>query len=413
VNRLKVIAFTHKSTPLKDLGRFFIAEDQRLERLTAMKSKAGIEEIFYLATCNRVEFVFTSPSSLDSDFLKLFFTNLDAALTNEEINFAIEHAERYENEEALRHLLKVASSLDSMVVGEREIITQLREAYESCAHAGLCGDFLRLVMKGVITSAKKVFTETQIAAKPVSIVSIAYRKLRDLKVALNGRILMVGAGETNTNLAKYLVKHGFKNFAIFNRTLSRAEKLAESLKKADTNFSVYSLDQLKNYDGGFDVLIACTSSSTPIVTNDIYARLLGKETGKKILIDLAMPADIDRALLNNYAAHLIDIEQLKSEAEENLKGRHNELHAAEKIIEESIREFRQLLRTRKLELKMKEVPEKIRAIKSKALQDVFAREIETMDDNGKEILSKVLDYMEKKCISVPMVMAKEIILEEK
>src|SRR4051812_17926946 len=95
VNRLKVIAFTHKSTPLKDLGRFFIGDDQRLERLTSLKSKAGIEEIFYLATCNRVEFVFTNTGPLDNDFLKVFFTNLDAAWAKEEIDFAIEHAERY------------------------------------------------------------------------------------------------------------------------------------------------------------------------------------------------------------------------------------------------------------------------------------------------------------------------------
>lgn len=413
MNRLKVIAFTHKNIPLNELAKFFIAENERVERLNSLKEQANIEEIFYLATCNRVEYVFATDPPLDATFLRTMFSSLNPAWSAGEIDFAVEHAEKYADEEALMHLFKVASSLDSMLVGEREIITQVRTAYENSANAGLCGDFMRLIMKSVITTAKRVFTDTLIAAKPVSVVSIAYRNLRDLKVKLNARILMIGAGETNTNLAKYLVKHGFKNFAVFNRTLSNAEKLATELKGTDTDFSVHTLEELKNYQGGFDVLISCTSSHEPVVTENIYKQLLGNDSSEKIIIDLAMPADIERTILKNHQAHLIDIEQLKSEAERNLAERQGELHAAEKILEESIVEFRHLLRTRKLELKMKEVPEIIRAIKSKAINDVFAREIETMDDSSKEILSKVLDYMEKKCISVPMVMAKEIILENK
>lgn len=411
MNRLKIIAFTYKNTPLNELGRFFIAEDERVTRLSFLKQHAAIDEIFYLATCNRVEFIFSSELSFDSSFLNSFFGKLNTGWKQTNIDFAIQHAEKFEGEEALRHLFRVASSLDSMLVGEREIITQVREAYEGCLSAALCGDFMHLVMKNTITTAKKVFTDTEIAAKPVSVVSIAYRKLRDLKVKLNARIIMIGSGETNTNLAKYLIKHGFKNFAIFNRTLSNAEKLAESLKSETTSVEVNTLDELKNYKNGFDVLITCTSSHEPIVTNNIYNQLLGEETNEKIIIDLAMPADVERIILEKHSVRLIDIEQLKSEAERNLKERHGELHLAQKIVEESILEFRQMLRTRKLELKMKLVPEKIREIKSKAVNDLFAREIETMDDSSKETLSKVLDYMEKKFISVPMVMAKEIILE--
>jgi glutamyl-tRNA reductase len=415
VNRLKVIAFTYKNTPLNELAKFFIAEDERIQRLSQVKEQAGIDEIFYLATCNRVEFVFSTGLSLEESFLNSFFGALNTGWTKADIDFAIQHAEKHEGEEALRHLFRVASSLESMLVGEREIITQVRESYESCSNAGLCGDFMRLVMKNTIITAKRVFTDTEIAAKPVSVVSIAYRKLRDLKVKLNARILMIGSGETNSNLAKYLVKHGFKNFAIFNRTLSNAQKLAESLSHPDSDrsFNVDGLDELKNYKGGFDVLISCTSAHEPVVTNELYSKLLVGESNEKIIIDLAMPADIERTILEKHPVRLIDIEQLKSEAEKNLSERHGELHAAEKIVEESILEFRQILRTRKLELKMKEVPVKIREIKSKAISEVFAREIETMDESSKEILSKVLDYMEKKCIGVPMVMAKEIILENK
>src|ERR1051326_517555 len=129
VNRLKVIAFTYKNTPLNELGKFFIAENERIQRLSFLKEQSGIDEIFYLTTCNRVEFVFSSMLPFDNAFLHTFFSKLNKEWKESDIDFAINHAEKYEGEDALRHLFRVASSLESMLVGEREIITQVRNAY--------------------------------------------------------------------------------------------------------------------------------------------------------------------------------------------------------------------------------------------------------------------------------------------
>ncbi|MBL0065913.1 MAG: glutamyl-tRNA reductase [Bacteroidetes bacterium] len=408
---LKTIAFTHRHTPIKELNRFFLHEENRKERLAFLKFSTDISEILYVATCNRIEFIFTSHLDCDQKYLRRFFRNFRVDWTNEEIEFAVEHAQVYEGEEALRHIYRVASSLDSLVVGEREIITQVRKSYDTCNAEGLTGDLLRLVVKSTITTAKKVYTETKIANNPVSVVSLAERKLREHNLPKDARFLIVGAGETNTNLLKYLVKQGFKDFAIFNRTLKNAEVLARQTGTVEIAATAHTLTELSTYNRGFDVLITCTGSATPVITPSIYESLLQGDTNQKILIDLAVPADVHPDVADNFSISLIDISQLRAVADKNMEERQSEFMSAEEIIDENIHEFRHLHRTRSLELKMKEVPEKIREIKDRALNDIFAKEIEGMDEKSKELLSKVLDYMEKKCISVPMVLAKEIILE--
>ena len=152
----------------------------------------------------------------------------------------IDTASIYEDKEALNHLLRTSCSLESLIVGEKEILPQLRRAYEHCREAGLTGDGLRMFMNCVVKTAKEVYTHTNISKNPISVVSLAYRKLKNLKLCTNARILIIGAGETNRNISKYLQKHKFSNFAVFNRTLAKAEMLAADLKG-----EAYTLDGLK------------------------------------------------------------------------------------------------------------------------------------------------------------------------
>ncbi len=408
---LKTIAFTHKHTPLKELNRFFLHEENRKERLAFLKYSCEISEIMYVATCNRIEFIFSTSHSCDHAFMQKFFRHFRTDWDQNEIDFAVKYAEVYEGDNALRHVFRVASSLDSLVIGEREIITQVRKSYDVCKEDGLTGDVLRLVIKSTITTAKQIYTETKIANNPVSVVSLAERKLREHKLNKSVRIFMVGSGETNTNLAKYLIKQGFVNFTIFNRTVENAIKLCKVISTATVKAEAYPLSELSTYNKGFDVLVTCTGSPEKIITQDVYASLLNGELTKKVVVDLSVPSNIDHAVLLQNPISLIDINELKSIAESNLGERQNEFISAERLIEENISSFHQLHRTRALELRMKDVPDKIRQIKDKAVNDVFADEISNLDEGSKEVLRKVLDYMEKKYISVPMVMAKEIILD--
>jgi glutamyl-tRNA reductase len=403
---LKVIAFTHKQIDLKDLGKFVICNESLESSLESVRRKFDIPEIFYIGTCNRVEFVFTADQNLSNEFVRDFIQALNLPVSDEQVQAFADQVSIYEDVEALNHLLRISCSLESLVVGEKEILAQVRKAYDTCRLAGFTGDYLRLVMNRVVKTSKEVYTNTAIARKPISVVSLAYRKLRELKMCTQSRILIIGAGETNKNISKYLKKHKYSNFTIFNRTLENAQLLADEL-----GGKAYGLDALKTFKDGFDVIITCTSATEPILTNEIYNSLLNTDTSRKVIVDLAVPNDTSPEVLDNNPVTFIEVHSLQEIANSNLQERYEELIFAERIIEDNILEFKPVLKQRRVEIAMRDVPVKIKEIRSAAVNRIFADEIEGMDSNSREVLERVMNYMEKKYISLPMVMAKDILIK--
>src|SRR5690606_32562077 len=190
------------------------------------------------------------------------------------------------------------------------------------------------------------------------------------------------------------------------RTLENARALG-----AELNARIYPLSELPNYKGGFDVLITCTGACDAIINNELYQSLLDGEVDKKVVVDLAVPNDIHPAVLESYPVHYIDVASLQAIASKNLQERYDELVHAEHIIADNIREFLPALKQRRVELAMRTVPEKVKEIRTLALNEVFANEIGTLDANSRAVLERVIDYMEKKYIKVPMVMAKDILIK--
>lgn len=416
LGKLKIIAFTHRDLKLDEVGKLVLGSEERPARLQVLKDRFGWSELMMINTCNRVEFVFVTASAhagtpekpsvtADSiaEVLQFFYPSLIPA----EIETFAGKAVAYEGVPALVHLMKVSSSLDSLVVGEKEILLQVRQAYEAAREMELTGDFLRLVMNRVVKTAKEVYTHTRIAEKPVSVVSIAYRLLKSLKTTPDARMLIIGAGQTNKLFSKYLRKHGSTNFTVFNRTFSKARELADEL-----GGSALPLEQLASYKEGFDVIITCTGAAKPIITPDIYYNLLAGDTAEKIIVDLALPSDTSEELRNADNVQFIGMEYLQDIVRRNMNERYLELEAAEAIITRNVDEFRPVLRQRQIELAMKEVPHKIKEIRASALNSVFLEDIQQLDPNSREVLEKVLNYMEKRYVSVPMVMAKDILLSK-
>jgi glutamyl-tRNA reductase len=404
----KIIAVTHHQVPLEEVGKYHIIPEDRKQRLSALKSSLGLRELFYLSTCNRVEFLVHADAAVETDFLPRFFGAFNPAWDSKQITQACHEALFLEGDDAVKHLFHVAASLDSLVIGEREIITQVRTAYEECSKNELSGDSIRILMRKVIEAAKEVFSSTPISRNPVSVVSLAYRKLRELHIGHDARILIIGAGTTNTNMCKYLRKHGFRNFVIFNRNPERAAALA-----AQVGGISHPLEALHQYSGGFDVMLSCTASSDYIVDLPLYEKLCAGEQKKKVVIDLAVPCDIDPVVYANHSVHAILIESLKQAAEENRRLRRNALRQCEEIILAHLNEFRSMYRVRQIEIAMREIPEKIKEIRNHATNTVFAREMDTLDPRSREVIDQLMNYLEKKYISVPMKMAKEILLEQK
>ena len=241
LQRLKVLAFTHKQLPFELVGKLHIDPANRKDKLTFLKNDLGLVELMYLSTCNRVEFLFVEgEQSINAEQI---LKSLNFDLSAEEFDRAIKNVESHSSDDTVKHLFKVSASLDSMVIGEREIITQVRKSFEECYDFGLTGDLIRLVMRKTIETAKTVFTETAVFRKPVSVVSLAFHNLRDLNMPTDSRVCMIGAGKTNRAMAKFLTKHGYKNIAIFNRTLSRAQDLATEVAG-----EAFDLKSLSDYD---------------------------------------------------------------------------------------------------------------------------------------------------------------------
>lgn len=403
IDHFHTIAFNHKYLPLEVVGKFHIEEEKQAAILSELKERLEAKELMYLSTCNRVEFFVVGGKEISPEILvdSPFFR-----LAEEEKLHVRTNVEYHQGRDAVKHLYKVTSSLDSMVIGEREIITQVRKAYEFAESLGLSGELLRLLMRKNIETAKRVFTETAIFRKPVSVVSLAFHRLKNLNVPDNARIVMVGAGKTNKAMAKFLSKHGYSNISIYNRTESKAIELAEQIGAKG-----YSLDMLGEHRDGFDVLIACTGAEHAVVNADLFHRLMNGENSKKILIDLAIPADIHPAIFEENHAHThINIEELRVTAETNLRERSKEISKCEAILEDGIREFGKIHRERMVELAMRDIPQKVKEIRETAINAVYAKEIESLNPESKEVLDKVISYLEKKYISVPMKMAREVML---
>ena len=407
MKNLKVIAFTHKQVDLKDLGNLVICNEELESRLLHLKNSLDIPEIFYIGTCNRVEFVFYGEHTLTQSFIAEFLDKLNFCVPQERMACFLSQVNTYEGIEALRHLFRMSCSLESLVVGEKEILAQVRKAYERCREAGFTGDFLRITMDRLVKTAKEVYTHTRISRNPISVVSLAYRKLREIKLKENPRILIIGAGETNQNLGKYLKKHKYSNFIIFNRTVSKATAFAREL-----DAKLYPLADLRQYQGGFDVLITCTGAAEAIVDESLYTYLLQGETDRKAVVDLAIPNDIAQEVVEKHPMHYIEVSSLQAIASKNLQERASEQVHADEIIEANIREFLPLVKQRRIEVAMAEVPRKVKEIKNLAMTEVFASELSQLDEDAQAVIAKVMDYMEKKYIKVPMVMAKDILVQQ-
>lgn len=406
INQFYTIAFTHRNLDVSHIGRLHIELDEQQARFESLKADLNVEEVLFLSTCNRVEYLLITPNPLSATFLQQFFQTLYPSMDEELLSFYAGNAAILQGMDAVNHVLSVASSIDSLVVGEREIITQVRQAFDQAKAMKLSGDFIRVLIRHTIETAKRVYTETKISLKPVSVVSIAYQRLQGMDIDENARVLVVGAGVTNTAMARFLKKHGMTKFAVFNRSIEKAQILAEEL-----GGTAYPLTDLPTYTGGFDILITCTGADHAIIHKDVYAHLLQGETAPKVTVDLALPSDISQEVHEQFPTRQISINVLQRISDDNLQERSQEITHVEEILQEASIEFLRIAKMREVELAMRPVPQMVKDIKAAAFNEVFKNEIEQLDPNSLEILQKVVGYMEKKYMSMPMLMAKEILIK--
>ena len=394
-----ILTVTHKELPLADLPAYAIAADSKDDldkELHQIKEDLGLEELFYLSTCNRILFLYVADLSPSREVLHRFFSN------------AVDHERicHFSGAEAILHLFQVASSIHSLVIGEREILKQLRDSYEVQSHTNLTGDYIRLAIEHCIRSAKKVYSGTKIGERPVSVVSLAVQKLlRSFKIRSDANFLVVGAGSTVELLLKHLTKKGYQNFSIYNRTATRAKVLMQGLHGTSGD-----LTALKQHQSKVDVVVACTGSQTPIITMELMQSMVGANLDDIVWLDLGVPTDVDTKICEHYAEKFIGVETLQQEAQNNMQFRMSEVHKAEMLLDEAVHEFQQLVYRRRIERAFRSIPTEIKQIKQRAVEEVFRKDLEMLDDQTQDLMHKMLNYMEKKCISVPMKAAKKVVM---
>ncbi len=403
----KILTVTHREVPLEDIGSFILphSEETPLQAsLTRLKNAFQLSELLYIATCNRVIFLFHKDTTLDIPFIHRFFQQVNPNLSLNKIQKSVAI---YEGNEAIIHLYEVGASIDSLVVGEREIMRQVREGYEQCDAWNLTGDHIRLLMKYLVQAIKEVYAKTRIGEKPVSVVSLAMHLLADRNLSKEARILLIGAGQTNTLVAKFLVKKGFTNITVFNRSIEKAVQLATSL-----NGKGYALTELATYQESFEVMIVCTGATQAIIDTALYQQLLKGDTQQKVIVDLSIPNNVSPEVVQQFSTDYIDIGELKELAELNLSYRKQEISLVKMLLQRQLKDFKKAYEGRQIEIAMRQVPVQIKKIKAKAMQEVFKKDLEELDEDTLALINKMMTYMERKCIGIPMKAAKNIIKSE-
>ena len=405
---VQIIAFTHRRFNFDEIGLFHLDDRNRIDVLTNLKTILDIDELMYLSTCNRVEFIISQEKKITDNFVEALINYLLADQLLPNLKDIVDRAEIISNKAAVHHIFSVASSIDSLVVGEREIITQVRKAFEECREYNLCGDVIRVLVQSTISTAKKVYTESNIGTRPVSIVSLAFLELKKYISKKSKKILVIGAGKTVTSMLKFLSKNQQHHYTIYNRSIEKAYKLVEDL---NIDADIYPLTELENHSSKFDFIISCTSSNEIVLSMEKFQKI-NKNNTKSVIVDLAVPNDCDIKISEKNKIKIINVDQLKVRAEENLQARGEEIKRCLDIIDRQILKYYIAEKERNLVRALSSGPKSIKGIRQKAFGEVFAKELETLDPGTIEVVNSLVDYIEKKYISVPMKMAKEILLNE-
>ena len=339
------ISFSHKNSTL-DVREKLSYKDDNATRgcLTKLNSGEAINESILISTCNRME-VFCSCSDI-SEATKHIFEML-AARSGVSIDELEGRADIFDDSSAIHHIFSVASSLDSMVVGETQIAGQLRDAFRFSYDNGFCSQKLARAMHHAFKCAAKVRNATDISSKPVSIASVAVAKLKSVLDNVEGKkALVIGVGEMSEITAKHLLSSGADVY-IINRTKQKAEKLA-----AQCGAKVLDMQDLQKAVNEFEILFTATSSPEPIITDEIIKPC----DFERYWFDMALPRDINYHKGDRINLYVID--DLKNIVDENMGLREDSARKAHGIIGRSTVEFFEWLNTLNIEPMIKEIYQK-------------------------------------------------------
>jgi len=339
------ISFSYKNSDLEVREKLTYPNDKSVEAcLVKLNSSKDINESILISTCNRME-IFASCADTKNAKKHIFeMLSQRAGLSVEELE---NRADIYDDSSAIYHIFKVASSLDSMVIGETQIAGQLKDAFRFSYDKGYCDKKIARAIRSAFKCAAKVRNATDISSKPVSVASVAVSKLKSTLDNLDGRkTLIIGVGEMSEITAKHLISANADVY-IMNRTKDKAKTLAQ-----ECGAKVVEYGKLDSAVNEFEIIFTATSSNTPIITNDI----IEKCDFERYWFDMAVPRDI--ICSDDKGINLFTVDDITSIVDENKSLRENEARKAHGIVGRSVVEFFEWLDTLNVEPMIKEIYQK-------------------------------------------------------
>jgi glutamyl-tRNA reductase len=296
--------------------------------------ESGCAEALVLATCNRVEVYGASKKRVSTD--EIAYCLLKSHQVNDRAHGGALPFYRYEAEKCVQHLFRVASGLDSMVVGETEIFGQTKRAYQSARTSGAVGPCLHRLFQRAFRVAKQVRTHTEIARGSVSVGSVAVDLAQKIFGPLSEcKVLVLGAGETSERTVRALLSRGVSDLRVSNRSNDRAQELAQRVGGQAIEFHEWPRQCRE-----IDILITSTSSEAPLLSPPSLAPMLSDRVDRPLfIIDIAVPRDVDPTVNEMEGVYLYDIDALRSVAEQSLAVRRQQIASAEAIITEHLADF--------------------------------------------------------------------------
>jgi glutamyl-tRNA reductase len=365
---LSLIGVNHKTAPIALRERIAIGRDELPETVRALAAVEGVTECMIVSTCNRVELIAATegPETALGGFLPGYF-GIDAEVLRP-------HLYEYRDKDAVNHLFRVAASLDSMVVGEPQILGQVKEAFAVARATGTIGSHLEHLLQGAFAAAKKARSETGIGSNSVSIASVAVDMARKIFGSLQGRtIFLVGAGKMSELAARHLVQQGAGAILVSNRTAERARRMAEEFQ-GDVVPRVIDFAQLYEAASSADIIISSTGAPHPIFRREHGLAFLHRRRNRPMFfIDIAVPRDVDPEMNKLDGIFVYDIDDLQQVAVTHMEERSREAVDAETLVAAEVERFHQRQRTVNVAPAIVALQRKAEEIRLAEIQRIHAR----------------------------------------
>ena len=385
--QLALVGLSHKTAPVEVRERLAFSNDALRSALMSLVDRQAVNEAMILSTCNRVEVVAESPDDrLIREFICEFHQIPQDSVSS--------HIYSYRNADAIRHVFRVTASLDSMVIGEPQILGQVKEAYRIAMDAGTVGMHLTALMNRAFAVAKKIRSETGISQSAVSVSYAAVELARKIFGDLSGKtVMIIGASKMGELAAKHLRRAGASSVLVTNRTFERAVELAKVFEGAAVPFEHFT-----DHMAGADIVITSTGAPHFIIGKNLAEQVIHRRKNKPIFfIDIAVPRDIDPAVNEIDNAFLYDIDDLQQVIDANLKERLKEAMRAEEIVDNEVDAFCLRMQTRDVVptiVQLRDSLEKVRRDEiernRRHLKDLSPEQQAAVDQITKSIVNKIL-----------------------